>query len=390
MRRKTVIRLLPVLVLAAGMAGAVILVKTRPEPKRHPERKRVAPLVSVHEIEQTSPAVIISGFGTVRAGERVSLVASVAGYLAEKSTLFEQGAVFGAGELLARIEQSDYLLAVQVAEAGVARAELDLARTEQEAEAARKEWARLNPAGAEEGKPGSLVLYEPQLKLSQAELVSARAKLEQARLNLKRCDIRAPFAGRVISENVDVGQYIAPGAAIGVIHAVSAVEVVVPMRDADLAFFDVPSCRGDTSAASVVIEADFGGRKHRWNGVVSHTSGEINRNTRMIDLVVKVESTYHSGDGRPSLLDGMFVNVLIRGRSIEGGCRIPRAALRNDDIVWVATPDGKLELRSVSVAHIDRETAIVRSGLAEGELAVTTQLEIVSGGMEVRVEGGRS
>lgn len=390
MSNRTVRRFLPALLIAAGVAGGVILAKNRPEPRRHHHRKRVTPMVSVYEIGGASPSVVISGFGTVRARERVTLVASVAGYLAEKSPLFEQGAVFGAGELLARIDRTDYELAVQVAEAGVARAELEFARAEQEAAAARSEWDRLHPGEDGRGNAAPLVLHDPQLNLARAELVSARARLEQARVNLGRCEIRAPFAGRVISENVDAGQYLSPGAALGVVHSIDGAEVVVPLKDSDLEFFDIPSCRGDADAAAVVIETHFGGRKHRWDGVVSHLSGEIDQTTRMIDLVIRVESPYHTGDDKPPLLDGMFVEASIQGRTIEGGCEIPRAALRSGGIVRVAAKDGTLRLREVSVAFTDRERAIIRTGLAHGELVVTSQLEIVSDGMEIRIEGGGS
>jgi multidrug resistance efflux pump len=82
---------------------------------------------------------------------------------------------------------------------------------------ARLEWESL---GGDPGKPNELAVREPQLAQARALLASAKAGLEEAERNLARCEIRAPFAGRVGEKTIDAGQYVTRGTAVARIYAV--------------------------------------------------------------------------------------------------------------------------------------------------------------------------
>ena len=101
----------------------------------------------------------------------------------------------------------------------------------------------------------------------------------------------------------------------------------------------------------------------------------------MINVVIRVERPYHT---RPPLAAGLFVNVEITGRSLPDAARISRAALRQGGIAWVVK-DGRLHFRRLDVALIQDDTALIRSGLGDGDLVVISTLKSVSDGMRVRV-----
>jgi RND family efflux transporter MFP subunit len=376
---------LPLAILIVGVVGTVLLIKLRPEAPKRPAMA-VRPIVRVEHVAAEQPVVTINGYGTVRSRRRVQITPQVSGMAIHKSAALEAGGAFVAGEVLLRIDETDYVLNVETADAAVARAEYELARAEQEAEIARREWEEMQAADGRDRlvRPNPLVLHAPQLKLAHAELASAQAALSRAEVDLGRCTIKAPFAGRVVAESVDVGQYVRAGTAVGEIYAVDSPEITVPLDDADLAFFDAPV---GGVGAPVEIVAEFAGADHVWRGHVTRVAGALDERTRMVDVVVAVDDDPAAGTGRPALLEGLFVEVRIHGRALPGAVELPRTALRDGDTVWLVEADSTLRIRPVTVARKGRDMVLVTGGLAPGDAIVVSSLEVVTEGMEIRVAG---
>jgi len=383
-RRRIPRGLLPAAILVVALIGTILMIALRPEPPKRPT-VTPQPVVVTHTVLESAPRIVVRGFGTVHSRERISLVPQVSGVVVAKSPGLEPGGVFAAGEELLGIDEADYRLTVEIAAAAVAAREYELARAEQEADLARSEWEQV-VAGGTVAEPTALVLHEPQLKLARANLASARAQLAQAGLNLERCTLLAPFAGRVVDAAVDVGQYVRSGNEVAEIYALDAAEVVVPLSDADLAFLGLPDADG-AGGATAEITADFAGGLHVWTGRVVRAGGEVDPQTRMIDVVLAVDDPWRRTDDRPALVEGMFVEARIRGRDLPGAVSVPRSALRPDDRVWVVDSEDRLRFRDVDVARVDHETAVLIGGLAPGDVVVVSQLAVVSDGMAVRVQG---
>jgi RND family efflux transporter MFP subunit len=310
----------------------------------------------------------------------------VGGKVVEVSNALVNGGQFRKGDILLRIDPVDYQLAVTLAEAKVKDAESLLELAEEEAAAAREEWRLLHADDARAGKkPPALVAKEPQLAAAQAKLEADRADLRKAQLNLERTAIKAPFNGRVGEENVDVGQYVSPGQTLGTLYSTEAAEIAVPLEGEDLFWFDVPGFTSNDGVGSdAVVVADIAGKELSWPGKVVRTEGRLDERTRMINVVVQVEKPYAQ---KPPLIFGLFVKVVIQGRMVESAAIIPRAALHQDNEVWVMDDNGRLRFRQVDVARLQGDEVVVRSGLENGEILVTTPLKAVTDGMEVRVVG---
>ena len=247
-----------------------------------------------------------------------------------------------------------------------------------------EEWRLLYSDGTNGNtKPPPLVAKEPQLAAAQAELEADRADLRKALLNLERTKLNAPFDGRVAEEKVDVGQYVTPGQALGTLYSTEAAEIVVPLEDEDLFWFDVPDFTSkDGRGAAVVVRASVAGRELTWSGKVVRTEGKLDERTRMINVVVRVEKPYAK---KPPLVFGLFVTVDIEGRGLPSATIIPRAALHQSEVVWVVNEDGRLHFRKVRVARIQGNEVVVVDGLEDGETVVTTPLKAVTDGMAVRI-----
>ena len=121
-----------------------------------------------------------------------------------------------------------------------------------------------------------------------------------------------------------------------------------------------------------------------WSGEVARAEGKLDERTRMVNVVVRVENPYAT---KPPLIAGLFVTVEIRGHTLENAVVVPRAALRENNIVWTVDDNGQLIFRKVEVARLGTHQAILRSGLEDGDRVVTSGLKAVTNGMQVRISG---
>ncbi len=368
----------PVLIVAAGVAVAVILATSRKAPERR-RQPRLGPLVEAIRVHPGTVPVIVTGNGTVRAKVSTQLIPQVAGRIVSLHPALVAGGFFRAGEVLVTIDPADYELAVKRAQATVTRAEVQLELARADARIAAREWERSHPG---QEPPSPLVVKKPQLQQAEAELAAARADLEKARLDLARTRLSLPFDGRVVSKSADVGQYVAPGQTVATVYGTAVMEIPVPLQDADLAWFAIPGRPGGRGARAEV-SALFGGRRRHWRGRVVRTEGEIDPQTRMVHVVVEVAQPPVPAPGAFNLLPGMFVGVAIHGRSLEHAFTIPRFAVHQGTVAWVVR-NGRLRFKKIRIARYDGDTAVVTGGLADGDVVVTSQLEVVSDGMKVR------
>ena len=365
-----------------------VLVKIGKKPARQapPTAK---PVVSVFTVSGDTEPVRVRSFGSVKAKRSVSVVTRVNGEVEEKSPHFEAGGYFSKGQALLRIENTDYVLAVEQARANVAQSEYSLARAEEEAQVAQREWERIGSEGfgsAADSQPTPLVMHEPQLKLARANLEAAKAALTQAELNLERCTISAPFDGRVLDATIDAGQFIRSGTALGTIYATDIAEVTVSVADEDLAWITVNYDAAD-GGVPVDVSADFAGDEHHWSGRAVRLGGAVDSRSRLVSVVVEIPDPYKRSGNRPPLIEGMFVDVLFSAYPPSGAVVIPRSALRPDDKIWIVDQENRLQIRDVQVARAGVEQAILTGGLATGERVCTSNLQYVTSGMPVRVEG---
>lgn len=386
MSAKTRKILLPVLALAIGAAGAVAIVRAKPEAPRV-KPPEIVPLVETITARVTDHRYEVEAQGTVEARTASALVSEVAGRVVRIRDDFVDGGFFEAGETLVWLDDRDYRAALAQAEAQVAQAELALEREREEARVAREEWERFD----REGTPSPLVLREPQLAQARATLAAAEAQLDRARRDLERTQLRAPYTGRIRTKNVDVGDFLQPGAPAAAIYAVDYAEIRLPLFDEDLAFLDLPLGRRgvdlDGGGPRAIVRGRFAGVDHEWQGTVHRTEGEIDPRTRLVHVVVRVADPYGEAveDGVP-LAVGMYVGVAIQGRTVSGVTVLPRRALLSDGRMGVVV-DGTLRLRTPEVLRTTENEVVVAAGVEDGDEVLLTRLETLVDGMDVRVAG---
>jgi len=380
--------LVVIVVLVAGMVVSKGLIMSKKKPKKTPPPV-LAPLVNAMSVKLESTQIIVSGTATVKPKTEVKILPQVAGVIVKCHRDFANGGFFKADEPLVTIDQRDYQFAVESAEATVARAQVKLEQEQAEAKAAQSEWEQLHPGT----KPDSpLVLRKPQIAQAQAELKAAQATLNKAELNLKRTVLSVPFNGRISEESIDIGQYITAGQAIATVYSTEVVEIVVPLQDKHLAWFDVPDRPGTHGSqtnghygSKVDVIADFEGQTWKWQGNVVRTHGRLDPRTHMVNVVIEVQDPFGTSGGKPPLTPGMFVRIEIKGKKLASVVRLPRHTVHNGNEVWIAKDD-TLDIREVTVDRNDRQYSYITSGIASGELIVTSPIDAVTDGMAIRTE----
>jgi RND family efflux transporter MFP subunit len=378
--------LLPVVTLAVASTWAWKIFNDRPVVETRPPEIPV-PVIRVVPVKLQTLRLKVMSQGTVAPRTQTTLFPEIAGRVLEVSPSLADGGFFEAGAELLRIDPTDYQLQVVQTEAQIAQAQLSLETEEAQAEVARKEWESLG-----EGEALPLLRRVPQIARAKAALSSAQAALAQAQRNLEKTRIAAPFAGRVLRKNVDIGQYVTPGTPVATIYSVDHAEIRLPLPDEELAYVDLPlSYRGDGSEKRqpvVLLRAEFGQRQHSWTGRIVRTDGTIDPQTRMIHAIAQVADPYGRGadPDRPPLAVGMFVEAEIQGHRLENVVTLPRAALRGEDQVLVVDSESRLRFRDVNVVRLEREQVIIDLGLEEGELVSLATLATVVDGMKVQIQ----
>jgi RND family efflux transporter MFP subunit len=371
------------IVIGLGVAGFLVLTASKPQLKRTKPPVPV-PMVRVSAVQTGPQAITIRGEGTVRPLREIELIPEVSGKVVSVSPSMLDGGEFQKGDTLLRIDPLDYELAAILARAQVIESESRLKVAEEEAASAKEEWQLLYQNNREiEKEPPTLVAKEPQLAAAKARLAADRANLQKARLNLKRTVLKAPFDGRVSDESVEIGQYVAAGRSLASIFSTRAAEIVVPFDDESLYWFDVPGFTpGNGAGSQVKVIARIAGWDLNWPGKIMRAEGKLDERTRMVNVVVRVEKPYAT---KPPLVAGLFATVEIKGHTLENAAVIPRSALRENNIVWIVENGGQLTFRSVEVARLGTNQAILHSGLEDGDMVVTSGLKAVTDGMQVRI-----
>ena len=381
--------ILPVVVLAACVAVGVTLLRTAPKAERRPPDQTV-PSVEVVDVIQSDYTVVVASQGTVVPRTESTLIPEVNGQVIATSANFRTGGFFEAGEVLVEIDPRNYQNAVVVAKADLAQANANLDEEKARVAQALRDWEVLQLSE----EPNDLALRKPQLKSAQAAVAAAKARLEQANINLERTKIRAPYAGLVLEKQADVGQYVSPGNVLAKIYAIDFVEIRLPLSDNEVDFLDLPeSYRDDTSQAvgktfpTVELIATQGRNTHKWQGRIVRTEGAIDTQSRQIFVVAQVDDPYARHHGIP-LKVGQFVEAHIQGRVLQDVFVLPRSVLRRNGEVLVVGDDNVIKRRQVDVLWSDNNEVVIGDGLADGERASVTALPYAISGTAVQIRSG--
>jgi RND family efflux transporter MFP subunit len=370
-----------------GLLALAMLIYTNP-PASPQRRPAAGPnlVVETMPVRLQSYRVELQSYGTVQPRTQTTLISQVRGQIVYVNPNVRDGGYFKKGEVLASIDARDYEADVRIAEAILMDSRQQLAEAEARTMQAREDWERL---GNSDEVPG-LVLKLPQLEAAKARVVSAESTLQKARLELERTDIVAPYAGRILRKQVDIGQVVNTNQALADIYATDYVEVRLPLRNSDLGYIELPESYVDDAAkgevAQVRILSSLVGETE-WAAKLVRTEGAIDENARQLHVIAQVDDPFsQQSDNRSPLKIGEYVTAKLTGKTLSSVLVIPNNTIYQGSYVYVIEGD-VLQRRDIEIAWQNERDAIIEAGLANGESLVTTPLGQVTSGVRVRVSG---
>jgi len=286
---------------------------------------------------------------------------------------------------LVKIEDTSLLAKQAEALANLRRAEYQLAQERALAEQAKIEWGDRDWDLAPE-----LVKRIPQTVKAEAEKQSAEAHFEQAKQNVSKSNVRAPFRGRILNILADKGQQVGAGASstLAKIYSIKTGEVQFALSKKEISFlgFDEGAPNG-TNQIVVQVLNEQGNITH--NGLIDRSQGLIDPKTRLHNLVASFRHCFTDPyESKPKnhepLSIGQFVKLKLIGPEIKVFI-VPISAFREQDTILVLDQDNRIALRKVKSVKKDAHAAWVTDGIKEGEQICITPLDIIAEGMKVQI-----
>ncbi|MCY7296151.1 efflux RND transporter periplasmic adaptor subunit [Alteromonas sp. a30] len=362
----------PFVVLALGIIISIGLVKANAKDNEL-QQELPAPLVSVEKVQPENYQVNIDSWGEVQPKERTNLSSFVNGEIVAVHEDFYAGGLVKAGEVLVRVDESDYRAALIEAESSLAAAQSELEQEIALGEVAKEEWASV----AKE-KVSALALRKPQLLSAKARLKAAEAAYTRAKRNLERCQIKAPYDALIVSRNVGIGQVVNSGTAVAELFSIENAEVVLP-----IAGFDAPFIPKDIQSAPARLTVADKSQLSR-DIYIDRDLGVVNQATRMSNLVAVIEDPYGLRSNVPVVKFGSYVKVTVPGVTLNGVISASQEVLE-DDHVWIVDANDKLVQKKVSILREEKGLVLIGSGLEAGERLVTQIPEYPQDGMVVSI-----
>lgn len=317
-------------------------------------------VVSPVELREITPRQWVSA--TVLSLDDAAIPAEVEGRL---RWVAEAGTAVNEGDVLARVDDSDIRLRIEEINADVARFGARITFLEQEAHRLDRLMQQNNTARTRFEE------VQADRDATRAEQTAARARLERAKLDMSRAEIKAPFAGVIVERHANAGQWVDVGDGV--------VRLVNPARLEIRAL--VPNTSRQWLSKNVVLP------------VLSERGG----------IELPVRSLIPVGDPPSRLLDlrlpatgadlvvGEAVRVAIPIASSQKSIAVSRDALvlrRDGAAVFRLKEDATVERVPVEVGLGEGNFVAVAGNLKEGESVVIRGNERLRPGQTVAPVGG--
>jgi RND family efflux transporter MFP subunit len=315
------------------------------------ERKAQAPVpVVTAKVERRDVPVRLRANGSVVALQSVDLRAQITGTVREVH--IREGQFVRAGELLVSLDSRSQDANVQKAAAQVEKDRGDLATAARNLDRQRELFDQQFISRA------TLDVAQSKVDTLTGQLAIDQAALQAARVSRAYTEIRATFAGRTGAIGVRAGSVVQPNSApLVTVIQIDPIAIAFTLPEKELAGLQSALAAGPVSVG-VKLE-----------GVADPIPGRIAFVDNTVDTAtgtIRVKAEFANPSAR--LWPGMFVNVALAPRMLEGASVVPAQAVQtgpDNQFVYVVGDDHKVVARPVTLAYVEEGLAVV-NGVAAG------------------------
>lgn len=360
--------------LAVSLAIAGLFVFAGCGNKQAQQQKTGAVAVKSMQVIKRDTPNLYEFTGFVEAQQEANITANVSGKITSKN--FNGGDWVEAGQVLFSIDQRTYRANVLNAQAGVAGARTELARLETDAQ----RYAKLYEQHAVSRQAYDLALA--QRDQAQAAVKAREALLENAQISMGDTDVRAPFAGKISTSDLSVGNYVTAGQTVlATMSNTNPVRIKFSISENEyLALAKAHTDAGVNSLQDLkLILSD--GTVYEGSGAVDQVNREISGNTGALTLKARFSNDSNI------LLPGMFARLQANAGTRKNAVLIPQRAVKEmlyKKFVFVIGNDNKVDMREVTLGARVGKLWLVEKGLNGDETIVVEGIQKVNKGSEVK------
>jgi len=328
---------------------------------------------------QTVPAKV-SFVAQVESSHQVEIVARVNGFL--EKILYREGDVVKKGQTLFLMDQKPFIAQVEAARGA-------LANTQAQLWTAQANLKRIQPlAELDAASKSDLDNATGSVKSAEAAVHSARARLDEAELNLSYTVIKAPVTGVTGQALVREGAYLTagPGGHLSYVAQLDPAWVNFSISQNQLTAArqqEADGLRVPPPNQEYLIDLELsGGDKYPHTGKLSFVDPSFNTDTGT--FLVRAELPNPEAKLQP----GMFVEATLTGATRPNALLVPQRAVQqtsNGHVVFLVSNQGTAEVRPVVVGDWIEQDWIIEKGLKPGEQVITDGFQRLAPGAPVKV-----
>lgn len=338
-------------------------------------RDRAVPVSVVPVVARDVP-VYLDGLGNINALNTVTVKTRIDGQLLRFN--FQEGQLVRAGEELALIDPAP-------SEAVLAQAEATRfkdAATLQNAKRDLERYSELYHAGV--GSQQQYNTQQSQVGVSEGSVKADEAQIQQAKLNVAFCHIKAPITGRVGIRAVDPGNMVHASDSNGLV-------VITQMQPIAALFTlpedQLPAITGHLRGSSLPVEAwGRDSTQKLATGRLLTIDNQIDPNTGTF----RCKAVFDNTDG--ALFPNQFINARLQVDVRHSALTVPTAAIQHGSqgtYVYVVNADKSVQMRPVQVVLSEGTTSVLSGDVRAGEQVVTDGADKLQPKSKVEISGAR-
>lgn len=296
--------------------------------------------------------------------------------------LFTEGSLVKAGEVLYTIDPAPFQAAYQQANAAYRKAEASAVPARLKGER-YVSLAATNAVSKQENDEVQALRHE-----AEADLGSARANLDNARISLAYTRVTAPISGYIGKSSVTPGALVTANqaTALATIQQTDQIYVDVTQSSAEVLRLKralaAGSIKRDASGGAKVKLFFEDGSPYSMDGVLQFSDITVDQSTGVVTL----RALFPNPKGE--LLPGLYVRAVIEEGVQDNAILVPQAAVSRDNkgnpLVMLVKQDGTVEPRPIEVDRVLGDAWLVRSGLAAGDRVIVEGLQKARPGSKVK------
>ncbi len=398
-------------IIFGGIAGMLIMDSMKKPPREIKYKERPIEVETINASPE-DVRVIIRGFGEIKPLVTVPVSPEVSGKIVEIHPRLEAGEIIPKGEILFKIDPTNYRASYEEALARVSQKKSAIERLKKEHETDKKrlktikrnkelalaEFNRLKKlyykdkvgtkSGVERAEQSAntaadlfdqlkekIDVYPIIMAETRAALESAKAFCVNAKANLERCCVKSPFNARIKDVSLELSQYVTPAMRVLTLADDSVLEIWVPLDSLEvkkwLGFGEFNGWFSNIRHVACKIMWTEDPDRNIFEGIL-HRVVKFDPKTRTITVAVRLKKKT-AGENIFPLVEGMFCSVEIPGKLIKNAIRLPRWSVSFENTVFMAK-NGHLKTIPVKVAWVDGEDAIISQGIKKGDKVIITRL----------------